>query len=1816
LCEAKHKNNIEIKKSCGVNEIPLLPMQKQMWMFNKTDRGNQYNVPIILSLDGNITKEKLIYCFRKIAVRHEVFRTTISDQNNIAIQKIHANLDSNTLKIIDLIKYKFPLDLALKTIKEDIDKLIFKKDDFLFRVKLFLLAENKFILYLNINHCIFDDWSLKILYKDFESLYNKKGLSKLPVKYKDYSISHLEYTKEKYESGLKFWKKSLLGIDYTLNLMTDYAPNKKDNGEGKKYFFTINSIMTENLKVYAKENNTTLFIFFLSALYILLKNYSQQTRFCIGTVFANRDQSITKDLVGCFINTVAIPISSGFNITFYKLMKDIEKIVLQAHKFQFIPFSEVVDVINPYREEGKTPIFQVMLNMLNPDRPKLNLKGVNTKNLYIEHNVSVFDLSFIIEAIDDEIKMSIQYKTSLFKEKSIIRMGTHFTNILKEVLNNNFQDISHINLLSLDEYKLVTDTFAKGKKNNLYPKDMDIIEIFEEIVFCQPEKIAIQFGKINLTYKDLLDKTHILSRYLKSLDLPIESIIGIYMEKSPSVIISMLSILKAGYAYLPLDIEYPADRIKYIIHDSSLKVVITTDKLVHKLNSFNLNLLITDLNFNNINFFKTSNVKLQLGKHNSRFNSFRVTKLAYVIYTSGSTGKPKGVMAEHRGVVRLVKNTNYININGNDIFALFSSLSFDAATFEIWGALLNGAKLIIPIKSKLSLYDIANIIEKNFVTIIFLTSILFKLVVGRYCNKLSSLKSLLSGGEVVDFNNEVKYFLNANKASYFIHVYGPTENTTFTSYYAIKEKFENYSRIPIGIPIANTSIYILDDYLKPAPIGVPGTIYTSGDGLSRGYINNLALTSEKFISNPIENSFHSFLYNTGDTARWMSDGNIEFIGRSDNQIKIRGFRVEIEEIEKLINSNFNIRESVVISQGLGEDKQLVAYYTVKDTSQFEETTEIVIRESLKRELPQYMLPSYFIQVSKIPFTPNGKIDKQKLIASYHCPVKKKHIPAENELQKKLVSIWEKILKTKPIGINDNFFDLGGSSIKNILIIDVLKKNGIYLDVQDIFTYETISELSTHINNYDLSINNYVNLSVNKRTYINEAILTPSQRFIFSLNGKDINKSNVGMIFYLSKKIDFTTLKSALEKLINHHDVLRLKFKSTASGWKPIYDIFLINDCLNVVTFVTNNKKSILKKIDYIKDELNNKFDIENKPLISICLLQLPNSSSNNILFVSMHHLITDAFSWKIFIEDLSSCLDNPNLVLQNKSDSYNFWAHRLNNISNSIMMKDQQDFWLSIITQTNEVESLLESNNQHSSHKEEGIVLSKEVTRYIKDISKKTRTKIDELLLAILYLSYKQWTKKNVMSILLLNNGRNAPFHDLSIVRTMGLFTIYYPVIFNNFFTVENFIKSLTDIKNTLRKISFDGMGYCLLRYSAENFFSEITLLQPDITFNYMGDFGSRKISNLLTRIDDITNRNITRELTYDGLSIVGMEFDGEINIVFGTSAKFKKSRTINGLTESFKKNVELITNQLKSLEATSISDINPSLFISLKSGSQKSENNTHPPVIFIPGQNGTCVTFRQIVKRFKLPMSVYGVQTYGLNEQESPFSTIEVMAEHNIKLLKMHYSKGPYIFIGYSYGGTVAFEMAYQLKNLFDDDAMVILIDAPPHQSLNIASPLNYIDNAINYLNRSFGLNIPIKLILLDLEKVRNIPSARYAANINTFILQIIRNYVNNENSSMLNNLLLLYHAQITATYSFVDKSIQEMTILLAKELISEGDISNAMRERITEWENYVNGTIKYIHVPGDHFSLFNDPNVEIVSKVLQDRILSFIEDSSFAIS
>jgi amino acid adenylation domain-containing protein/non-ribosomal peptide synthase protein (TIGR01720 family) len=1805
LCDNNCNNNNIKKPISEQDDIPLFPMQKQIWLLSKTDKIPRYNIPIALLIEGHLSVTRLIYCLKKLILRHESLRISIHDKNGEPIQKIYNGSNRNTpLEVIDHSGVKSGIRLALNKIYEDANNFIALDENYLFKVKVFLLSKNAQIIYFNFHHCIFDDWSLNIFYRDLTVLYNlsESSLPDLPVQYSEYAKSHFNNIEQsKYKSGLQFWKDVLSNVDHTLNITTDYNRPKEDTGQGRKHFFSLDKRMTKKIRAYVKKERMTIFVLFLSALYILFRKYTQQSSFCIGTVYANRMQYNVKDLIGCFINTVAIPIQSKKQQSIRELIHDIKETVIKAQNYQYISFSDIVEVVNPHRDSGRSPVFQVMLDMLNPERPKLNINNVCIKEIQINHNASVFDLSFISEEINDEVKMSIQYKTSLFKEETISRMAGHFKNILAFILKNDLLSVSEVTLLSKNEHDLILKKFSGHYKK--YPSNKKINEIFDEVTSINPRKVAIQFGEINLTYKDLFDKSNMLANYLRSFCLPEENIIGIYLDKSPNFIISMLGILKAGYAYLPLDIEYPEGRIEDIVNDSSLNMIITTVQLINKLEQFQqdkIKLVIIDHVFKETDKFTVYDTS----KTHKICSSIKSKKLAYVIYTSGSTGKPKGVMVEHRSVVRLVKDTNYVDIKSDDVIAQFSTLSFDAATFEIWGALLNGANLIIPQSQRISLNEIANLVESNSVSIIFLTSLLFKLLVEKYCTRLSSVRVLIAGGEAIYFKDAIKSFLDINKNSLFIHAYGPTENTTFTSCYVMKGNLNTYDRIPIGSPISNTVVYILDEELYPVPIGMPGILYVSGDGLSRGYLNNYQLTKDRFIDNPFsDGTSNSIMYNTGDIVRWLPCGNIEFIKRNDNQVKIHGFRIEMEEIQESINKIKNIKESVVISQGYNEDKKLIVYYTVKDGCKHCDMADY-IQKYLKKTLPKYMIPGCFIRVPEMPITSNGKIDKNQLLSCYDSPVRKNLNSPINNLQKKLIKIWERVLKTNSIGIHDDFLDSGGSSLKNLLIVDAARQEGIYFDVQDIFLYNTIAKLSAHINSTDAD-NKEEFLLQKSLDPVDEIFITPSQRLVFDLNKERVNESNVGMSFSITKLVTFSDIKSAIKKLIDHHDVLRLRFTKTVHGMKPYYEGVTVDDCLAIIPVSATEKKDLENEICKIERQLTNSFDIEHKPLLKICLIHTHEKFDNNILLIFIHHLIIDAVSWRIFIEDLNLYISNPLSDSLGKTASYQSWSQCLNNIIYSKIINEQRDFWISLISQINKIETICDRNSKVPRHKEVTVLFSEEITKSVKKLSVITKTNINETLLSILYLSYKEWTHENVMPVFMMNNGRNISFHNISVVWTMGLFTIIYPIIFNNNLTIISFIENLNDINNVLRNIPQSGIGYCLLKYAQQNYFKNFEISKPDILFNYMGDFGNRQISELLTRIDDISNRNITQELKHEGISIVGMELEGKITMVFGNALVLKKNKKLNDLALIFKRNTELICERISNIDIIK-NVIDPSLFIPLKIA-QRSKRNSHNAIVFIPGQGGTCFNFNKLAQSFKLPFSVYGIQTYGLNEQETPFSTIERMAEYNIQLLKHHCPKGPYVLIGYSYGGTVAFEMTYQLKNIFQEEDTLVLIDAPPHQFSQLTSPLVYFDCAINYLNRALGLDIPIKLIKLKLSSA-DIPNVFDKSDINDFLISCIKSYISFENIKIINKLLILYHAQVMASYNFSNKSINKMTILLASKAINEANISYDMRERITNWQTYVNEPINYINIPGDHFSLLEEPYVGAVSKVLQGVILSTI--------
>ncbi|MEH2407387.1 MAG: non-ribosomal peptide synthetase [Nostoc sp.] len=592
-----------------------------------------------------------------------------------------------------------------------------------------------------------------------------------------------------------------------------------------------------------------------------------------------------------------------------------------------------------------------------------------------------------------------------------------------------------------------------------YPQQACIHQLFEAQVEKTPDAIALIFNNQHLTYRDLNSRANQLAQHLQSLGVGTEILVGICIERSLEMVVALLAILKAGGAYVPLDPGYPQERLAFILSDTQVSVLLTQKELVAKLPTHTAFVICLDADWNAL--AKPTGGIAQNKKENLS-TSVTADNLAYVMYTSGSTGTPKGVSVIHRGVVRLVKETNYAHLTDEEIILQLAPISFDASTFEIWGCLLNGGKLVIFPPHTPSLDELGQIIQQYKVTTLWLTAGLFHLIVDEKIDALKSLRQLLAGGDVLSVPH-VQKFLQTVENCQLINGYGPTENTTFTCYHPITAPLQAGVSIPIGRPIANTQVYILDNNLQPVSIGEVGELYIGGDGLARDYLNRPDLTAEKFIYHSFDSNLITRLYKTGDLARYLPDGNIEFLGRIDNQVKIRGFRIELGEIEREIAQHPDVREVVVLArQDKTSEKQLTAYIVPHYNSRY---THNKLRNFLQQQLPNYMMPSAFVMLESLPLTANGKVDRHKLPApSRERPqLEQAYIAPQTDLERLLAGILSELLKIDRVGIDDNFFDLGGTSISILQVAVRLQYElGIELPTVKLFQYSTIGSLANYL----------------------------------------------------------------------------------------------------------------------------------------------------------------------------------------------------------------------------------------------------------------------------------------------------------------------------------------------------------------------------------------------------------------------------------------------------------------------------------------------------------------------------------------------------------------------------------------------------------------------------------------------------------------------------------------------------------------------------------------------------------------------------------
>ncbi len=1037
--------------------------QKRIYIlqqFNKNSKA--YNMPIVYELEGEINKERIENTFKKLVLRHDVLRTYFEAKEDQIVQKI-----DNESEFKMMVRREDEEEFK-NIIKNFVTVFELEKGP-LFRAEIIENHEKTYLL-IDMHHIISDGVSMSILMKEFVALYNGEELLPLRIQYKDFAEWQNKFLKsEEMKKQEEYWVNRFNDDIPLINLPYDYERPKIQSFEGDIIYFNVDEETTKALGYIAKENTCTIHMVLLSAFNILLSKYSRQEDIVVGTPIAGRPHADLQNIMGMFVNTLPLRNRPSGEKTYIEFLKEVKENSLKAYANQSYQVEELIDKVNVRRDSSRNPLFDVIFNMTNIDYgTDLELKGVVLKQKNNETKVAKMDLTLTAVEYGKTLALSFEYCTKLFKEETIKRMCNNYVETLKNICENTKIKLSEIEVIKEEEKQQILYDFNETKMD--YPKDKTIQELFEEQVEKTPDNIAVVFEDKQLTYKELNEKSNQLARVLRNKGIGSDHIVGIMVDRSLEMIIGIMGILKSGGAYLPIDAKYPKDRIEYMIKDSNVGTVIATSE-VNKNFEFSGNLI--DLTDENICKENDSNLEL--------INN--CNDLAYVIYTSGSTGNPKGVMIEHRQVNNFSQGiTKETDLKKHKSILCITTISFDIFGLETLVPLMQGLSIIVASEEQHIDGDkLGQLIEKSNLDVMQLTPTRLNMLLGssKFKSALNGIKTIIVGGEEL-LPNIVEDLKDYKELEIF-NVYGPTETTIWSTVKLIQKD----EKITIGKPISNTEIYILNQNNQIVPVGVPGELCIGGDGLARGYLNRPELTSEKFINNPFNSE--KKIYKTGDLARWLSDGNIEFLGRMDNQVKIRGFRIELGEIENRLACHENIKEAVVLSK---DNNKYLCAYIVAD----KELNTRELREYMKETLPEYMTPAHFVQIDEMPLTLNGKINRKALL-NIEVKNESENRVLPRSLQENLIAeIWKDILGINEVYIYDDFFEIGGNSINIIQIAnEIANKLNVEVNPADLMINTTVAELSEHIMKND---------SCNKYKHIFKINNSSSDKKIFILHGGD------------------------------------------------------------------------------------------------------------------------------------------------------------------------------------------------------------------------------------------------------------------------------------------------------------------------------------------------------------------------------------------------------------------------------------------------------------------------------------------------------------------------------------------------------------------------------------------------------------------------------------------------------------------------------------------------------------------------------------------
>jgi amino acid adenylation domain-containing protein/non-ribosomal peptide synthase protein (TIGR01720 family) len=1365
-------------------ELPLSFAQQRLWFLHQFDPDStEYVSPTVLRMRGGLDVDALGGALTALVTRHESLRTTIDEVDGKGTQTVHppyevrlqpTDVNEGELSSVLVEESRRPFDLRTGP---------------LVRLRLLRLAPDEHLLVMMMHHIVTDGWSGGVITDELGALYRAAlsgvahELPALPVQYADFAAWQREqFSGEVADEQLDYWRGQLAGVP-PLELPTDRPRPAVRTNNGADLAFTVPAAVGYRLRRLAQAHDSTLFMALAGACQVLLGRWSRQHDVALGTVTTGRERAELENLIGFFVNTLVLRSTVDDTRSFRAHLTAMRDTVLGAFAHQDIPFERLVDELEPVRDVSRTPLFQVMVVLQNAFGEPMRLPGLEVTDVEIPTVTANFDLVIGFQELPDgRLHGALTYNTDLFDAATIDRMAAHLTILLEQIAADPDRPLLGYELLTDDERRFVVHT---GNDTAHDVPDSTLPELLDAQVARTPDAPALVHTGGSVSYAELNAWANRLAHKLISQGVGPETLVAISLPRSVEMIVAMLAVIKAGGAYLPVEPDYPAERVAFMVDETRPAVVLDTLDAVRAADGY--------------------------PDSSPQLNGLSPDNVVYVIYTSGSTGRPKGVTITHGGLVNYLAWAVQMYPSLSELAILHSPASFDLTVTTLFGPLLVGGRIWVTdlTENPVGTQERCGFLKVTPSHIPLLKSL---------PDQLSPTGDLVVGGEfllgevVTEFHREHPAAVN--------NEYGQTETTVG----CMECRFEQGDPVAagplaIGRPAWNVRLYVLDESLRPAPIGVVGEIYVAGDGVARGYFNRPGLTADRFMACPF-GAPGERMYRSGDLGRKRADGTFECMGRIDDQVKVRGYRVELGEIEAALLRHPDVAKAAVTVK---EGRQLLAYVVPADT----DTSGLT--DFLGETLPEYMLPSVYVGLDALPLTSNGKLDRDALPDPERTTNDTGYVAPDGPIENALAAIWAEVLGMERVSVQDNFFDLGGDSILSIQVVSRARKAGLRLTTKDMFLRQTIAALAPVVT--------AVELEPERTRPIEGAVpLTPIQRWFFDKRPPNPHHFNQSMLVELAADIQDEALRRALEALLAHHDALRMRYERVDEDWRQHY---------GPVEAVAYSRHDVPDEarwaaMEDMADDVHAGLDLVTGPLVRAVRFDMGEES---YLFLAVHHLVVDSVSWRIVLDDLNTAYDQAThgatIDLGGKTTSYQQWATRLIEHVEGGHFDAEIEHWAEA-AHADPLPVDRQGGGQETASRAVVVHVDQQATNaLLRTAPSVYRTGINDVLLSALAWAVSSWTGRSTVSIDLEGHGREDIFEGVDLSRTVGWFTTMFPVALD--VTDESWRDLIKSVRRQLRAVPSKGIGFGALRYLGSPAVRDrLTGAGPQIVFNYLGQWDTR----------------------------------------------------------------------------------------------------------------------------------------------------------------------------------------------------------------------------------------------------------------------------------------------------------------------------------------------------------------------------------------